>query len=386
MKQYLELLRRIKDEGRYKMDRTGTGCVSIFGHQMRFNLSEGFPLVTTKKVHLKAIICELLWFLRGESNAAWLQEKGVSIWDEWSLKEAVTERKEKSYPAVLKEFEEIFGLDREETRAKLRSMSAEEIEKIFIDNGRSFEYDKVIIPKGELGPVYGVMWRSWPTRDGDRIDQIQELITNLKTKPFSRRHVVSAWNPDLLPDETLSPEENVKLGKQALPPCHALFQFFVEEATLDERLEYVASNKPSLQTEIRKFEETIDGITETLYSIDELLDYNDIPKYRISCQLFQRSADCFLGVPFNIASYALFTMMVAQCVNMIPGEFVWTGGDCHIYANHDEQVALQLSRQPKFLPTMKINPDKKDIFSFEYEDFTLIGYDPHPAIKGEVSK
>ena len=268
--QYEDLMRLVFTQGVEKADRTGTGTKSVFGHQMRFDLREGFPLVTTKKVHLKSIIVELLWFLTGSSNNNWLKERGVTIWDEWARED------------------------------------------------------------GELGPVYGVQWRSWPTPDGGHIDQISDVIQTLKTNPDSRRIIVSAWNV-------------ADLSKMALMPCHAFFQFYVAPA-----------QEP--------------GGRGTL-----------------SCQLYQRSADIFLGVPFNIASYALLTLMVAQVCGYEPGDFVWTGGDCHLYANHLEQAQLQLSREPRALPQLRINPEVKDIFAFKIEDFTLEGYDPHPHIKAPVA-
>ena len=273
MKAYKQLLQHILDNGYRKEDRTGTGTTSVFGYQMRFNLQEGFPLVTTKKIHLKSIIYELLWFLKGDTNIHYLTENGVRIWNEW----------------------------------------ADE--------------------NGELGPVYGHQWRNW---NSEGIDQIQEIINTLKNNPDSRRMVVSDWNPSVMPDTSKSFSENVANGKAALPPCHALFQF------------YVVDNK-------------------------------------LSCQLYQRSADVFLGVPFNIASYALLTMMIAQVCELQLGDFVHTFGDVHIYNNHIEQVKLQLTREPRPLPIMKLNPNVKDIFSFTYEDFILEGYDPHPVIKGVVS-
>ena len=263
MKEYLDLLRHIKENGEVKADRTGTGTVSVFGYQMRFDLSKGFPLVTTKKVHLKSIIHELLWFLAGDTNVRYLQENGVRIWNEWAD------------------------------------------------------------PDGDLGHIYGYQWRSWPAYDGSFIDQISEAVRTIKENPDSRRIIVSSWNV-------------ADLGNMNLPPCHTLFQFYVS-------------------------------------------------KGRLSLQLYQRSGDSFLGVPFNIASYALLTMMVAQVCGLEPGEFIHTLGDAHIYLNHLEQVETQLAREPRPLPVMKINPDVKDIFSFRYEDFTLEGYDPHPAIKGVVS-
>lgn len=263
MRQYLELMRHVLDHGVRKADRTGTGTLSVFGYQMRFDLQAGFPLVTTKKVHLKSIIHELLWFLRGDTNIAYLREHGVTIWDEWAD-----------------------------------------------DNG-------------ELGPIYGHQWRSWPAADGRSIDQIAAVLEQIRHTPDSRRIIVSAWNVG-------------ELDKMRLPPCHAFFQFYVAEG-------------------------------------------------RLYCQLYQRSADIFLGVPFNIASYALLTMMIAQVTGLKPGEFIHTLGDAHIYLNHLDQVRLQLSRQPRTLPVIRINPDVRDLFAFRYEDFTLEGYDPHPAIKAPVA-
>lgn len=280
MKQYLDLVKHVLENGTQKGDRTGTGTKSVFGYQMRFDLSEGFPLVTTKKLHLKSIIYELLWFLRGETNIGYLNENGVKIWDEW----------------------------------------ADE--------------------NGNLGPVYGHQWRNW---DSKEIDQITEIIETLRTNPNSRRMLVSAWNPSVLPDTSKSFAENVANGKVALPPCHAFFQFYVSPPTPE-------GGKPKL-----------------------------------SCQLYQRSADIFLGVPFNIASYALLTMMMAHVCDMEPGDFIHTFGDAHIYNNHMEQLELQLSREPKPMPKMVLNPDVKDIFDFKFEDFTLENYDPHPHIKGAVA-
>lgn len=273
MKQYLDLVKHVMEHGAVKGDRTGTGTKSVFGYQMRFDLSEGFPMVTTKKLHLKSIIYELLWFLKGDTNIQYLNNNGVRIWNEWA----------------------------DET--------------------------------GDLGPVYGHQWRNW---NSDDIDQIKEVISTLKTNPNSRRLLVSAWNPSVLPDTSKSFSENVANGKAALPPCHAFFQF------------YVADNK-------------------------------------LSCQLYQRSADIFLGVPFNIASYALLTMMMAQVCGYEAGEFIHTFGDAHVYSNHFEQLELQLSREPRPLPKMHINPGVKDIFDFTFEDFTLEDYNPHPHIKGVVA-
>lgn len=273
MKQYLDLVQHVMENGCQKGDRTGTGTKSVFGYQMRFDLNEGFPMVTTKKLHLKSIIYELLWFLKGDTNIKYLQENGVKIWDAWAD------------------------------------------------------------ANGDLGPVYGHQWRNW---NSEEVDQITDLIKELKTNPNSRRMLVSAWNPSVLPDTTKSFDENVADNKAALPPCHAFFQFYVSDG-------------------------------------------------KLSCQLYQRSADIFLGVPFNIASYALLTMMIAQVCDLEPGEFIHTFGDAHIYNNHFEQLELQLSREPKPLPKMILNPNIKDIFAFDYDDFTLEGYEPHALIKGSVA-
>jgi thymidylate synthase len=263
MKQYLELLRHVSTNGVPKDDRTGTGTISVFGYQMRFDLSRGFPAITTKKLHFRSIIGELLWFLSGDTNIRSLHERGVSIWDEWADAD------------------------------------------------------------GNLGPIYGYQWRSWPTADGRHVDQISQVLEQIKSNPSSRRHIVSAWNVG-------------EIKKMALPPCHTLFQFYV-----------------------------VDG--------------------RLSCQLYQRSADIFLGVPFNIASYSLLTLMVAQIVGLEPGDFVHTLGDAHLYRNHLEQAELQLTRQPRALPQMKINPDVSSLFDFKYEDFEIVGYDPHPGIRAPVA-
>jgi len=276
MQIYLDLLQQILDRGTRKSDRTGTGTISLFGHQMRFDLGQGFPAVTTKKLHFKSIIHELLWFLNGETNIRYLNENGVRIWDQWATDE------------------------------------------------------------GELGPIYGAQWRDWPAPDGRRIDQISQLLDDLRNRPDSRRHIVSAWNPALLPDESRSPEDNAAMGLQALPPCHTMFQFNIADG-------------------------------------------------RLSCQLYQRSADVFLGVPFNIASYALLTMMVARVVGLEPGDFVHTFGDVHIYMNHLEQVETQLSREPLPLPEMRINPEVKVLFGYRYEDFDLVGYQCHPAIRAPIA-
>jgi thymidylate synthase len=276
MQNYLQLLQHILDKGTRKSDRTGTGTISHFGYQLRFDLADGFPAVTTKKLHFRSIIHELLWFLQGSTNIGYLNDNGVTIWNEWATDE------------------------------------------------------------GELGPVYGAQWRDWIAPDGRHIDQITQLLADLKNKPDSRRHIVSAWNPALLPDESRSPKENAALGLQALPPCHTMFQFHVADG-------------------------------------------------RLSCQMYQRSADVFLGVPFNIASYALLTLMIAQVTDLQPGDFVHTFGDVHIYLNHLDQVQTQLSREPLPLPQMKLNPDCRNLFEFRYDDFELVNYESHPGIRAPIA-
>ena len=282
MQQYHDLVKHILNNGAQKGDRTGTGTLSVFGYQMRFDLSEGFPMVTTKKLHLKSIIYELLWFLKGDTNIEYLKENGVRIWNEWADED------------------------------------------------------------GNLGPVYGHQWRNW---NSEEIDQIKEVIESLKNNPNRRRMLVSARNPSVMPDTSKSFAENVANGKAALPPCHAFFQF------------YVAPGDPEAEDK----------------------------RPKLSCQLYQRSADVFLGVPFNIASYALFTMMMAQVCDYAPGDFIHTFGDAHIYNNHIEQLNLQLTREIRKLPSMTLNPEVKDIFSFSFDDFKLENYDPHPHIKGKVA-
>lgn len=276
MQTYLQLLQDILDKGVRKSDRTGTGTISLFGYQMRFDLEQGFPAVTTKKLHFKSIIHELLWFLNGDTNIRYLNDNGVTIWNEWATDD------------------------------------------------------------GELGPVYGAQWRNWIAPDGRCIDQVSQLLEDLRSKPDSRRHIISAWNPALLPDESLSPRDNAAAGLQALPPCHTMFQFNVADG-------------------------------------------------RLSCQMYQRSADVFLGVPFNIASYALLTMMIAQVVGLRPGDFIHTLGDVHIYLNHLDQVKTQLQREPYPLPQMKLNPQRKDLFDFRFEDFELLNYQSHPGIRAPIA-
>ena len=329
MKQYLDLGRDILENGNTRSDRTGTGTISVFGRQIRFDLSKGdFPLLTTKKMFLKGIIHELLWFIRGDTNNNSLEKEGVTIWREWATED------------------------------------------------------------GSLGPIYGKQFRNF-----GGVDQIAELIENLKKKPFSRRHVVSAWNPPELPDETISPQDNVKNGKMALAACHCLFQFYVQELNADETIEFIEEkglynqyiNELNNSSAIFSNECEFKQWSEFKQWREKWKTEHNIPKYKLSCQLYQRSADAPLGVPYNIASYALLTLMIAQCVNMVPGEFVHTFGDVHVYNNQIEKFKEQLERKPLPLPKMKINPEVKDIFSFKFEDFELVDYQSHPKIDYPIS-
>ena len=359
MQQYLNALRHVQDNGRGKADRTGTGTRSVFGYQMRFNLADGFPLLTTKKLFTRGIIAELLWILSGDTKEKTLRDQNVNFWAEWAPK---------GRELTLRERVDLYTDEQLE-----HAPSHEELDALGIP--RREECD------GDLGRVYGAQWRNWQSvswfRDGqgymmpkaERTDQIANLIRDLKANPTSRRHIVTGWNPG-------------ELDQMALPPCHMMFQFYCEELTDAERVAIANSRG------LMKFDGVDVGAGPTPNSISCDAKFripNDTPRYRLSCQLYQRSADIFLGVPFNIASYAALTMMVAQCVNMVPGDFVHTFGDLHVYNNHFEQVKLQLSREPRPLPRLKLNPDVKDIFSFKPEDFSLEGYDPHPAIKAEVS-
>lgn len=366
MKQYLDLLTLVKAVGVTKDDRTGTGTQSIFGHQMRFNLKDGFPLVTTKKVHTRSIVHELLWFLKGETNVQYLQENGVKIWDEWATKEDVTET------VKLELWERV---DTAVDMGLWRGSKAEFIEKLnslgvvngtaFLDSlGASVARIVVAKHKGDLGPVYGKQWRDWVGPNGEHIDQIQKIIDQLNNDPDSRRIIVSAWNVGELKD-------------MALVPCHAFFQFYTRELDLHERaiLANLEGDKEDFLNLTKKHQEQMS------YELDEY----GIPTRELSCQLYQRSVDCFLGLPFNIASYAMLVHMVAQQVNMSVGDFVWTGGDTHIYSNHVEQVDLQLTREPLPLCTLKINRKPDSIFDYKYEDFEFVNYESHGVIKAPVA-
>jgi thymidylate synthase len=365
MKQYLDLLRDIRDNGVDKADRTGTGTRSVFGRQMRFDISKNFPLITTKKCSLKAIIHELLWFLKGSTNVKYLQDNGVSIWDEWAIQDKIELTLTERY-----EIANVMPNSNEIINDVVESIKEIDGYKLQNDNDRVTHevFDKFNVPRtkpglmdGELGPVYGKQWRSWECVDGSVVDQISWVINRLKTNPDCRRIIVSAWNVGELP-------------KMQLAPCHAFFQFYSVEMSYNERLIIAMTVSDEFNTE--KYTES---------EMSDLMDNAGIPKRKLSCQLYQRSTDTFLGLPFNIVSYALLTMMIAQVCNMVADEFIHTSGDTHIYDNHWDQVKEQLSRHPRPLPIMLINPAVKDIFDFKFEDFTLTNYDPYPAIKAPVA-
>lgn len=374
---YLEALRNIRTNGRLiKNDRTGTGTYSLHGLQMRFDMSAGrFPLLTTKKLFTRGIIEELLWILRGSTDNQELADINVHIWDEWALNEDLAEERVLTpYSRMVAYHKANPQLDFTQLTNKLNELGLEKGHEFLDEQGVPRTEKVVRYRKGELGPIYGKQWRSWMGADRQIVDQISELIDNLIKKPYSRRHVVSAWNPTELPDESISPQDNVKQGRMALAPCHCLFQFFVHPMTLPERF----------QAAEQKLGYPVIVAPDYEKSPNEVLDELGVPDKRLSCQLYQRSADFFLGVPFNIASYAMLTHMVASVTNMAVGEFIWTGGDCHIYLNHLDQVDEQLSRDARRSPVLVLEP-ANDIFSFQKENFTFKEYDPHPAIKGEVS-
>lgn len=368
MHQYHELLQQILNTGHQKGDRTGTGTLSCFGPQMRFDLRDGFPLVTTKKVHLRSIIHELLWFLKGDTNTKYLTDNGVTIWNEWALPE--DQYIEVPFSNAERIDEAISGGHWKEHRGMLReklNILGEEAGHAFLDEiGVPRTYRVLSKKAGDLGPVYGKQWRDWVGPDGKHHDQISKVIDQLRNNPDSRRIIVSAWNVG-------------ELDQMALEPCHSFFQFYTRELSLEERLQWAEENDNELWS---------DYVHGTF--VDEKirlgwLDKSNVPTRMLSCQLYQRSADMFLGVPFNIASYALLIHMVAQQVNMVVGEFVWTGGDVHIYSNHMEQVKEQLTRKPKALPTLVIKRKPDSIFDYKFEDFELQNYESWPAIKAPVA-
>lgn len=411
MKQYIELGNDILENGKYKLDRTKVGTIGVFGRQTRFDLEKGFPLLTTKKVFLRGLIEELLWFLDGKTNNNDLLKKDVHIWDTWAVKDQVPmtfveliASLQQAIPSFFEDTIVVFKVDAEgnvtnekvqHDQIEIGSVAYNEILLLIKSTG---ELHNKVIPTtksrpdgndGALGPIYGHQWRHWIGHDGIEIDQIKKVIDDLNIRPASRRIIVTAWNPTDMPDESKTPEQNVVEGKAALASCHCLFQFFTEELTTNERWGWIKKTNFLKKVRLPSFmpdgiENTVDSVI--LENVIKWMNENNIPKYRLSCQLYQRSCDFALGVPFNIASYALLTMMVAQCVNMVPGEFVHTFGDLHVYVNHVDKLKEQLVREPRQLPTMWINPEKKDIFSFTIDDFHLEGYDPHPAIQYEIAK
>lgn len=399
MKQYLDLLQKVLETGTERQDRTGTGTIGLFGAQMRFDLREGFPLVTTKRVYWHGVVSELLWFLRGATNAAELQKEGVHIWDAWAVMDPVYYETPLSGDDRLSLFFKMYPeVDVAGKMEEFKRMSREELIATLDMAGVPITHRQALIDSGELGPIYGRQWRSWMGVRKGAIDQIANVIEGLKSNPYSRRHIVSAWNPDDLPSESLSPQENVINGNMALAPCHCLFQFHVTPMTLLERIalfterhgtnthldglyaEYEA-NLHTCETGVEAAERT-DAVNA---QVEAILNVAGIPDKKLSCQLYQRSADLVLGVPFNIASYALLTHMVAQACDMGVGEFIWTGGDVHVYKNHLDQVKEQLQREPRALPTLKLNPFVRDVFEFKHVDIAVFGYDPHPAIKASVA-
>jgi len=382
MRQYLELMQYIRDHGNViTNERTGVGTKSIFGWMMRFDLKAGFPLVTTKKLHLRSIIHELLWMIAGRTDNQYLNDVGVTIWDEWALKEDQIENRAIPGPQLAQKLADKLGITLGEAQIKLNAASREPAGlqggyALLKEHEIPLTQDVVVREKGDLGPIYGRQWRNWRTPYGHSIDQLQAAIDELRTNPGSRRNIVTAWNPADLPNAKLSPEDNVKEGKMSLAACHCMFQFRTRALSIEERIKAAADRGiGSWDWEIKQAE-----------SVSALLDSQDVPKFALSCMLTQRSADVFLGVPFNIASYALLTHMVAQVVNMVPDELVWSGGDVHLYTNHMEQVDLQLSREPLPLPTLKLNPAITQLEDFTFEDIEIAGYQYHPPIKAPVAK
>ena len=404
MKQYLNILQTVMGpKGRSRLDRTGTGTRGIFGHQERFDLSEGFPLVTTKKVFTRGIIEELLWFIRGSTDNNELEALNVKIWDGWALKEDhKVERRLENYERA-KLLSEALKITLSDATRRLNACDAAEQgggEKLLKEAGIPTHVEVTTVPRGSLGPIYGKQWRSWDAADGRKIDQLHEVIEQIKAKPYSRRHIVTAWNPADMPDESISPQENVINGRMALAACHCLFQFHVEDLTTFERVMYHTSQAEGDWAFVRDMlvtsgaGSTLTNYNETWFndltseqqdSIAAELDTLGVPKRRLNCQLYQRSADTFLGVPFNIASYAILTAMIAQVCGMIPGEFIWTGGDVHVYSNHFDQVNEQLTREPHPLPKLWLNPAIRDINDFTIDDIKVLDYSSHGAIKGAVS-
>ncbi len=437
MRQYRDYLQHIHDFGRNKADRTGTGTRSVFGYQMRFNLAEGFPLVTIKRTYMRAIVHELLWFLKGGTNSLDLEQHDVNIWADWKVPQDIIRETPVAPWDRAKLWAEKEGISLSDATRRLNIHSNEHgmeaTAQMLTDAGIPSSRDEVAVKAGELGPVYGKQWRSWPNYRGGSIDQIAEVIELLKTKPFSRRIIVSAWNPADLPDESKPAHVNAAEGRMALSACHTMFQFMVEPMTIFDRLDYFdkthARNEhltalhgrlkemfAQLDARIAGYETGVEAKEDsqaTLELAEVMLKEADVPTMRLSCQLYQRSADSTLGVPFNIASYALLTHMVAQVVGMAPGDFVHTFGDAHIYLNHFEQngsilTALNaqreltgqakvkgtpdgegletlLTREPLPLPTLLLNPAIKNIDDFTFDDIKLVAYQSHPTMKFPIA-
>lgn len=405
MQQYKDLLQHVLSNGRRRQDRTGTGTVGVFGYQMRFNLAEGFPLVSIKKTPLRAIIHELLWFLNGDTNNRYLFDNNVHIWDDWALEDDVHKERTITTPELIDIVADRWGqlpyVAKAQFRDDIEEHCREAVTKeITLSQAQARAYGlpetvkELVARQGDLGPIYGKQWRSWECPDGTTIDQISQVIQQLREKPYSRRIIVSAWNPADLPDESISPQENVVNGKMALAPCHAFFQFHVEDLTDDEIWVQAPLHvrRALINDGIKHSANWPSDLQDDKYPpyngrsvLEGLILDHGLKTKRLNCQLYQRSCDTFLGLSWNIASYAMLTHMIAQQVDMLVGDFIWTGGDVHLYSNHLEQAELILQREPRPMPKLNILRKPDSIFDYRVEDFELVGYDPHPAIKAPIS-
>lgn len=391
MKDYISLGWEILNKGNTRPDRTKTGTKSLFGPQLHFDLRDGFPLVTTKKIDIRPVIAELLWFLEGSTSSVRLNELGAKIWDSWALKEDSVHEYPRPGYTLAQEYAKIKNIALQEAADALTELDkADGLNhndafntdptkgglKAIVEAGVDLVERVVSRRKGELGPVYGKQWRSWATPDGHSIDQMSQLVEGLKLNPYSRRHIISAWNPADLPDESISPQENVKNGKMALAPCHTMFQFYVEDIALQVRLQMAWEAKHRLSPSLIELGED---------SIHSHLDYLEVPKHYLSCKLYQRSCDFPVGACYNIASYSLLLMMVAQVTRMVPKMFTISFGDVHVYSNQVDAFKKQLVQMPLPLPEMHINPSVKSIYDFKMSDFELVNYAHHPAIKYNIA-